>query len=186
MAQTKAEEYSKWLNKPGNREKKNAQKREWNAKNRAYIRAYKDQYRTSEVKAADYAQHLEWKKQNPDRLKVYNVRAMVKLKNDPAALIRKEARRIIYDGLKSKAIKSQLLEKLIGISKIEFKLLLESKFKDDMSWDNYGSYWQVDHIKPLILFNVLDETEYSQCSHYSNLQPLLAVENLKKGKKYDG
>lgn len=185
MAQTKSEAYLQWLNKPGNREKKNAQKREWNLANRDRVKAYKAEYKTPEVKAADYATHLEWKKKNPERLKVYNKRSVEKLRNDPAALVRKEMRRVIYDALKGKSRRGILLEKLIGCSKLDFMKQLESKFKDGMTWGNYGSHWQVDHIKPLILFNVHNPDEYVKASHYSNLQPLLAVENLKKGKNFD-
>ena len=47
-----------------------------------------------------------------------------------------------------------------------------------MSWDNYGE-WHIDHIKPLALANTEKET-YELC-HYTNLQPLWAIENLQKG-----
>jgi hypothetical protein len=47
-----------------------------------------------------------------------------------------------------------------------------------MSWDNYGE-WHIDHIKPLALAHTEEET-YKLC-HYTNLQPLWAIENLQKG-----
>ncbi len=184
MAQSKSEAYLKWLNTGDNRAQKNAKKREWNAKNKERIKAYKQIYRTPEVKAAEYSKHKEWLKKNPDKIKTYYKSSVQKLRNDPAGLIRKQIRRIIYVALKSKSKTSDSLSKLIGCSKQEFKNQLEQKFKDGMNWDNYGSYWQVDHIKPLILFDVTNESEYRICSHYSNLQPLLTVENLKKGIRY--
>ncbi|KKL15741.1 hypothetical protein LCGC14_2502560 [marine sediment metagenome] len=51
-----------------------------------------------------------------------------------------------------------------------------------MSWENYGFYgWHIDHIKPLCLFNLSDEKQFNKACHYTNLQPLWAEENLKKG-----
>ena len=63
---------------------------------------------------------------------------------------------------------------------------LENKFDSKMSWDNYGSYWAVDHIKPKSLFsyNSKDDLEFKQCWALENLQPLEKIENIKKGNRY--
>jgi hypothetical protein len=59
---------------------------------------------------------------------------------------------------------------------------LEQKFKDGMSWDNYGFYgWHIDHVIPLSSAKTEEEV-YKLC-HYTNLQPLWAEDNLKKGSK---
>ena len=59
---------------------------------------------------------------------------------------------------------------------------LEQKFKDGMSWDNYGFYgWHIDHKIPLSSAKTEEEV-YKLC-HYTNLQPLWAEDNLKKGSK---
>ncbi len=59
---------------------------------------------------------------------------------------------------------------------------LESKFKPDMTWDNYGE-WHIDHIQPDVSFNYtsVDDPEIQKCWALSNLQPLWAEENLSKG-----
>ena len=49
-----------------------------------------------------------------------------------------------------------------------------------MTWDNYGT-WHIDHMIPLISAKNIDELE--ALFHYKNLQPLWAVDNLKKGAK---
>lgn len=65
-----------------------------------------------------------------------------------------------------------------------FKKYLESKFKDGMTWDNYGKYgWHIDHIIPCCKFDLTKEEEQKKCFHYTNQQPLWATENLKKGAK---
>lgn len=54
-----------------------------------------------------------------------------------------------------------------------------------MSWENYGFYgWHIDHIKPCSKFDLTDPKQQEQCFHYSNLQPLWAIENFKKSDKY--
>ena len=70
----------------------------------------------------------------------------------------------------------------VGCSIAEFKKHLEAKFKDGMTWDNYGKNgWELDHIIPLIDFDLTDEVQYKKAAHYSNIQPLWNKENLAKG-----
>jgi hypothetical protein len=49
-----------------------------------------------------------------------------------------------------------------------------------MSWDNYGE-WHVDHMMSLAMAKSKHEAE--KLCHYTNLQPLWAKDNLKKGTK---
>jgi len=74
---------------------------------------------------------------------------------------------------------------IVGCSKEYLKQHLESQFQDGMSWDNYGLYgWHIDHIRPCASFDLTDPEQQKECFHYSNLQPLWAEDNLKKGAKY--
>jgi len=52
-----------------------------------------------------------------------------------------------------------------------------------MNWENQGE-WHVDHIRPICSFDMTIEEEQIKCFHYSNLQPLWAEDNLKKGGSY--
>jgi len=63
---------------------------------------------------------------------------------------------------------------------------IESQFDENMTWENYGSYWHVDHIKPQSLFEFesADDDGFKKCWALENLQPLSAKENWKKGNKY--
>lgn len=63
---------------------------------------------------------------------------------------------------------------------------LESLFSEGMTWENYGSVWHIDHIKPVSSFNILSNSceAFKQCWSLDNLQPLFATDNLKKGSKY--
>ena len=79
--------------------------------------------------------------------------------------------------------KSKTTKELIGCTQEELIKHLESMFKQGMSWENYGK-WHIDHIKPCSLFNLELEEEQLECFNYKNLQPLWAIDNIKKGNKY--
>jgi hypothetical protein len=73
--------------------------------------------------------------------------------------------------------------KLIGCSPNFLKRRFESLFSPGMSWGNYGfgkDKWTVDHIQPLSSFNLVDPEEYKKANHFTNLQPLWLVSNIKK------
>lgn len=72
---------------------------------------------------------------------------------------------------------------LLGCSISDLKKHLESKFCVGMTWENYGK-WHIDHIRPCGSFNLTKESEQRICFHFSNLQPLWAMDNLKKNDSY--
>lgn len=78
----------------------------------------------------------------------------------------------------------QSTTKGLGCSRDFLKEHLEKQFTEGMSWDSYGSkegQWSIDHIKPLDLLHTNPEL-LSELIHYTNLQPMWHIENLKKGK----
>ncbi len=79
---------------------------------------------------------------------------------------------------------------LLGCTIKELKQHLQSQFTEGMSWDNHGlgnnnkKEWHIDHIKPCASFDLSKESEQLKCFNFKNLQPLWAVDNIKKGSKY--
>jgi len=61
---------------------------------------------------------------------------------------------------------------------------LERQFSKGMTWENYGSYWHVDHIIPVSSFKTEqpDSPEFLACWALTNLRPLRSFDNLSKGK----
>ena len=85
---------------------------------------------------------------------------------------------------KNKTIKAKRTLEILGCSLEEFKLHLESQFKEGMTWNNYGLRgWHIDHIKPCASFDLTDPKQQEECFNYSNMQPLWCHENWAKGDK---
>jgi hypothetical protein len=85
--------------------------------------------------------------------------------------------------LKSKNLnKKNTTLNIVGADPKTIKEYIEQKFTDGMSWENYRyDGWHIDHIIPLS--SAKTEEEIYKLSHYTNLQPLWAEENLKKRNK---
>ena len=83
--------------------------------------------------------------------------------------------------VKGKRIKQ--VENLLGLNIEDFKSHLIKGFYADMTMDNYGSYWHIDHIIPKSSFDLNDVDQLAICWHYTNLEPLLATDNLHKQAK---
>lgn len=98
--------------------------------------------------------------------------------------IKSNLRSRLYSALRGKS-KSDRTLALIGCS-VEFLILhIESKLKPGMTWDNYGPKgWHIDHIRPCASFDLTDPNQQKQCFNFNNLQPLWALENFAKNRKY--
>lgn len=68
----------------------------------------------------------------------------------------------------------------LGCTPLELIAHLERKFSPGMTWENYGE-WHIDHIRPLCDFDLSDRLQFLEACHFTNLQPLWAVENMRKG-----
>ena len=88
----------------------------------------------------------------------------------------------LYCAIKGNKKYKKTLEYL-GCTIIEFKDKLSSEFTKEMSWENYGKVWHIDHIVPVSSFDFKDEQSQRICFHYSNMRPLGAIDNMKKGDK---
>lgn len=75
---------------------------------------------------------------------------------------------------------------LLGYNADDLKKHLERRFKDGMSWDNYGE-WHIDHIIPVSAHNFqsTDDVDFKKCWALKNLQPLWAKDNLRKHARID-
>lgn len=68
---------------------------------------------------------------------------------------------------------------LIGCSIQDYKNHIEKYFIFDknMNWENYGEYWEIDHIKPLDSFDLENEYDLEEAFHFSNVRALTIKDN---------
>lgn len=168
---------------------------QWNNKNRDKLKKYAknsaDRIKKYNLewkknnKEYLYKYYKEWAKNNPDKEKIKKRKSYLKRKEDPKNRIRLNISIGIRRSLKSKNKNGFSWESLLGYSCFQLKKHLESQFVDGMSWDNYGTYWHIDHKIPISVFNFEDfnHVDFKKCWALSNLQPMKAVENIKKSNK---
>ena len=58
----------------------------------------------------------------------------------------------------------------------------EYNFTAEMNWDNYASFWSIDHIIPVCNFDLTLEDEKLKCWNWSNLMPVTIKYNSSKKK----
>lgn len=114
---------------------------------------------------------------NKSKFNQYN---KIKYQTDILYRIGKLVRRRIFDYIGKNNIKNDTSFDIVGCTPEYLKEYLEKQFKEGMSWDNQGS-WHIDHIIPLSSAKT-EEGIYKLC-RYTNLQPLWAEDNHKKGYK---
>lgn len=121
----------------------------------------------------------EYRKENRVRLGEYDLR---RYHSD----IRRKIRQLIGSGIRKRLNGEIKKSKSISYVGCTWEFLigyLEAKFSSEMSWDNIGSVWHLDHIIPCRAFDFTDEEQIKKCFHYTNLQPLLAIDNCSKQDK---
>lgn len=152
------EKYKIWYD--SNREKRNKWRSEYYQKN-------KEKILTQNKKQTN--------KRNTTRNKRYN--------EDPVFKIKRLLSTRIKDVLKLKNFnKKQTYNSIIGCTPEFLKEHIEKQFTEGMSWENHSLHgWHIDHIVPLS--SAKTEEEIYKLSHYTNLQPLWAEDNLKKSDK---
>lgn len=78
---------------------------------------------------------------------------------------------------------------LIGCSADKLRKYVERKMLPGMSWENYGckpGQWCLDHIRPVISFDLSDAAQQRKAFNYKNLQCMWSLDNSSKGSMYNG
>jgi hypothetical protein len=153
-----------------NREKRLQYFSDWQKDNRDHLNEY----------------HQKWREKNIDKHREYKRKYEKYRKDtDPIYKLINNFRTAIYQVLKENNVqKNGHYFDILKYSPENLIEHLESKFKDNMTWDNYGE-WHVDHIKPISLFQITEigDNEFMSCWSLENLQPLWGEENIRKSNK---
>lgn len=154
--------------------------REWKARNKerttAYTQTWKRQHQEY-VSAYNSAYFAENREVIQARSSKYHVD---RAKRDPNFKMAKNLRNRFRKVLKCDRLGESSLS-ILGCSIEFFKRWLEYKFESDMTFENHGTVWDLDHVIPISKFELHDnEDEVRKCFHWTNFQPLYHSANLKK------
>ena len=119
-------------------------------------------------------------KENKDKI---NNRNKIRRDTNPLFKLSHNTRSLISKSTKNNGYtkKSKTYE-ILGCSFEDFKAHLENQFTEGMTWENQG-LWHLDHIYPVS--RATNEEHLIKLNHYTNFQPLWAIDNIKKGNKLD-
>lgn len=171
----KREYHKKWREK--NRERINARAREKYKENPQAFKERKARYVASHSEQVKEAQH-KYKIENRQKCTDYERN---KRHNDPKYRFRCNIRNLVRLYTKGKGYKGdKTVYEILGCDFDSFLEYIQALFKDGMTLENYGE-WNIDHITPISSAKTDDDLE--KLNHYTNLQPMWASENYKKGKK---
>lgn len=125
----------------------------------------------------------EYKKEN---YHVYRETYYSKKMQNPLERLSASVHTSVSACLKGKKIhKNSSCFRFLGYTIHHLRSHLQKQFRDGMTWDNYGTHWHLDHIKPRCEFDFNKKVEFKRCWSLENLQPLTIQENLTKGGSYD-
>jgi hypothetical protein len=164
-----------------NKEKVLARQKEYVKNNYDKIKKRNAEYqKRPEVKERERKRVNAWRRNNK---KWINDHKRKRMATDPQYAIASRLRCRLNYAFKRRGWKRVEKTKVLLGCTFEFlKQHLESKFKNGMSWDRPNSF-HIDHIKPLSSFDLTDPEQQKAACHWTNLQPLSPIDNMKKGAK---
>jgi hypothetical protein len=119
----------------------------------------------------------EWTKKNRSHI---NNKFNQRWKNDFEFKIKKSCQKHLMNNLKSKQ-KSTM--KYFSCDIKLFIEWLEYCFTENMTINNHGTLWHLDHVIPVSSFDLKNPEEVYLCFHYLNYMPITATDNLSKNNK---
>lgn len=131
-----------------------------------------------------------WRKENPEKVKLSSRNTQIKRKDKINAYCRDRYKTDMF--FRARANTANRVREImkngeqysitIGCSGEQLKIHLESLFQPGMTWENYGE-WHIDHKYPLSVAYKEGRESFQKACHYTNLQPLWAKDNRRKGNK---
>lgn len=174
----KIKEYKKEYQKE-NADKIKEWQKEYRKANADKIKEYQKKYQKENADKINKCKK-EYQKANADKI---NKHTKKRRKTDPLFKLTGSIRNLIRGsfkrGIKNLA-KSKRTEEILGCSIPFFCNYIKGQFKKGMTLENHGE-WHLDHIKPVSVATT--EEEVIELNHYTNFQPLWAVDNLSKSNK---
>lgn len=146
---------------PEQKEQKRQYHRDYSAKNKKQQQEYQKQYKLANAEKLKQADRERYRKNKLNKSMSSWLRTVLK---------------------ENKA--ERHWEDLVPYNLQQVKEHLESQFTPEMNWDNYGTYWEIDHIIPQNLFHIETENDrdFQICWSLANLRPLEKTLNRQRPK----
>lgn len=184
-----ADQSKKW--RENNKEYKKLKDKEYQIKNKEKIKEKSKEYRNAMNKEDIKNYNSNYYLNNKEVILLKNsIYKKKKKENDSLFKLSENIRTLVSNSFRRSGFsKNSKTNEIICSSFEDFKLYLESKFEDWMTWENRGLYngelnygWDIDHIIPIS--SAETEEEIIKLNHYTNLQPLCSYKNrnIKKNK----
>jgi hypothetical protein len=147
--------------------------------NTDYKERMKAHRETPEVKTRKRRVKREWKRANPEKVREQAKRYQQNL--SATKQIQYRLRSAFTTRLKcALGRKTKTIVEYLGMSMESLLPWLEFAWDDEMSWENYGVTWEIDHVLPLSRFDVTSDADTSFVNHWTNLAPLKRRDNQVK------
>lgn len=183
------ERKKKW--REANRKKARESDKRWRRENPCKAKQTREKYEQANPENVKRSRE-KWRIANKDKVREGQRRRRNSVEGkkrfqQPRSRIEKAISNGIRIALKTKKA-GRTWETLVNYSIEALVIHLESQFRDGMTWDNYGSYWHIDHIRPKswFVYETAEDEEFKKCWSLENLQPLTASENRSKSNRYEG
>lgn len=177
-----------------NKDKITEQERKYRKNNREKITARKKEYRNRPENKERLTQYYkQWAKQYRQDKRNYCEHETLKQTCkicSPLGHLKSLVARRIHQALNSiNKTKDNGTIEYLGCDIDTFKNWIERQFTSEMTWDNMGDVWQIDHYVP-VLYKMNGQSP-RECDvirrlHYMNTQPMLSWQNVSKGNRYIG
>ena len=103
---------------------------------------------------------------------------------DPKFKLSCNLRNRVYQAFRAQNVrKDSRTMDILGCSHTFVKDWIEFQIHVDMTLENYGKVWHIDHCLPVCSFNSFNEDEMRKCFNWNNLRPIYSKDNLEKGYK---
>ena len=160
--------------------------KEWRGRNKEYLKNFEKERNKDEKRIESRRiRQQRYREQNREHVNNYwNEWRKQKKQKSPKFHLDGNMATMVWKVLLGQKLNRKWQE-LVGYTSQELMEHLENLFDEKMNWDNYGSYWAVDHINPKSLFKYEkpEDEEFKKCWALENLQPLEKIANLEKYNK---
>lgn len=129
----------------------------------------------------------QWRIDNPEKAKACGRKSAAKRRENPKYRLSNSISTGILQSIKKGSKINRHWEELVSFTAAQLRAHLEKLFQPGMTWENYGTVWEIDHKTPIAGFNFdrPSDIDFRLCWSLKNLQPLGITENRIKGDKLE-